>query len=144
MIEAKQQHLKTYFDSCKNNLSGVKEEILIDDLVKDLKRKAEWIKAHLRTNEWIQTDEGHGWFNGYYDNAGKALEGETEDGVRMTLTGQVFALMGDIATDEQAKDIVASCKKYLRDPSVAGYRLNTDFREVKLKYGRMFGFAFWT
>ena len=60
----------------------------------------------------------------------------------MTLTGQTFALMGGVATDEQAEEIVRSANRYLYDPSVGGYRLNTDFGEVMLNLGRCFGFAF--
>ena len=33
----------------------------------------------------------------------RRVEGDGAGGVRMTLTGQVFTLMGDIATDEQAR-----------------------------------------
>ena len=62
----------------------------------------------------------------------------------MTLTGQVFALMGGIATDEQARQIVRSVERYLYDASVGGYRLNTNFNEVRLDLGRCFGFAFGT
>ena len=64
----------------------------------------------------------------------------------MTLTGQVFALMGGIATDEQARQIVRAADRYLYDPGVGGYRLNTDFgreaERLSMKLGRCFGFAF--
>jgi len=60
------------------------------------------------------------------------------------LTGQVFALMGGIATDEQAQHIVRSVERYLYDPTVGGYRLNTNFGETLLNLGRCFGFAFGT
>jgi cellobiose phosphorylase len=66
--------------------------------------------------------------------------------VRMTLTGQVFALMGGIATDEQARQIVQAADRYLHDPNVGGYRLNTDFgpasEKLSMSLGRCFGFAF--
>jgi cellobiose phosphorylase len=64
----------------------------------------------------------------------------------MTLTGQVFALMGGIATDEQARQIARAADRYLHDPGVGGYRLNTDFgpaaARLSMSLGRCFGFAF--
>jgi cellobiose phosphorylase len=60
----------------------------------------------------------------------------------MTLTGQVFALMGGAASDEQAHEIVRAADRTLFDESVGGYRLNTDFGEVRHNLGRAFGFAY--
>ncbi len=60
----------------------------------------------------------------------------------MTLTGQVFTLMAGVATDEQAHEIVRAADRYLYEPCLGGYRLNTDFGEVLLNLGRCFGFAF--
>ena len=103
---------------------------------------ADWIAEHIRENEWITNKEGYSWFNGYYDNSGKAVEGDFESGVRMMLTGQVFAIMSQTATEEQVKEIVKAADKYLYDEAIGGYRLNTNFHEVKTDLGRMFGFAF--
>ena len=89
-------------------------------------------------HEW----PGHGWFNGYYDNSGNRLEGYHPLGVRMTLTGQVFTLMGGIATEAQAEQIIRAVDDYLFDASVGGYRLNTNFYDVLMDMGRCFGFAF--
>ena len=58
------------------------------------------------------------------------------------LTGQVFTVMADVATDEQVVAIAKSADKYLYDEAIGGYRLNTDFKEVKTDLGRLFGFAF--
>jgi cellobiose phosphorylase len=96
----------------------------------------------LRAQEWIETSEGFAWFNGYYDNDGTRVEGDHPTGARMTLTGQVFALMGGIATEEQARAIVRAADGYLLDPQVGGYRLNTDFGQLLLNLGRCFGFAY--
>lgn len=98
--------------------------------------------AHIRGNERVQSGEGCEWFNGYYDNAGERLEGDGPSGVRMTLTGQVFPLMMGVATDGQAAKAAAACRRYLYDGKLGGYRLNTDFHEVKLDMGRLFGYAF--
>jgi cellobiose phosphorylase len=58
------------------------------------------------------------------------------------LTGQVFTIMSRIATDEQVKEIVKASDNYLYDGAVGGYKLNTNFAEVKDDLGRMFGFAY--
>ena len=38
----------------------------------------------------------------------------------MTLTGQVFAIMGNIASNEQINKILNASRKYLYDASVRG------------------------
>jgi len=86
--------------------------------------------------------EGYQWFNGYYDNEGNRLEGDHPNGVRMTLTGQVFTLLCGIADHEQAKQVIRSVDHCLVDPAVGGPRLNTDFKDVLLNMGRCFGFAY--
>ena len=59
----------------------------------------------------------------------------------MMLTGQVFSIMAGTATEEQIRQITKSADRYLYDEKVGGYRLNTDFGEVKTDLGRMFGFS---
>ena len=140
--EEKQKLLESYFDCTKHKISGEKILIPIEKLSKDLERKANWMTHQIRNNEWIQNNDGFRWFNSYYDDNGQRVEGDFANGVRMILTGQVFTLMGEIATDEQAKDILKAVDKYLYDPSVRGYRLNTNFGEVLHSLGRAFGFAY--
>ena len=60
----------------------------------------------------------------------------------MTLTGQVFSVMNGIADRQQVEKIVKSADGLLYDAEHGGYRLNTDFGEVKTDMGRMFGFAY--
>lgn len=141
-VTARQQRLKEYFASLRHTISGKKVLVALSVLASDLDTKAEWMVAHIRTQEWISNREGYSWFNGYYDNDGQRLEGDHKNGVRMTLTGQVFTLMGGIATDTQAEAILQAAEHYLFDESVGGYRLNTNFNEVLLNMGRCFGFAF--
>ncbi|CAG0937102.1 cellobiose phosphorylase [Thermoflexales bacterium] len=141
-IAAKHERLTAYFESVRHTLTGKKIRVTLGDLANDLRRKAEWIFEHLRQQEWITDQAGFAWFNGYYDNDGLRVEGDHPNGVRMTLTGQVFTLMGGIATDEQAREIVRAADRYLYEPRMGGYRLNTDFGAVLLNLGRCFGFAF--
>ena len=142
VVTAKQGRLAQYFAACTHTVSGVKLKVSLTDLARDLAAKADWLTAHLRSQEWITDRAGFGWFNGYYDNDGRRVEGDGPHGVRMTLTGQVFALMGGIATDAQAREIVRAADRYLYDRRLGGYRLNTDFGGMQHNMGRCFGFAF--
>jgi len=111
-------------------------------LAEDLQRKACWLRVHLRRHEWLENANGFRWFNGYYDNNGERVEGDYAAGVRMTLTGQVFAIMGGIADEAQVGDIIQAVDRYLKDPILGGYRLNTDFGGMQTALGRAFGFAY--
>ncbi|MBU4590237.1 MAG: cellobiose phosphorylase [Candidatus Omnitrophica bacterium] len=104
--------------------------------------KADRLIKHIRKKEWVKTKAGYSFFNGYYDNKGRRVEGDHKNGVRMTLTGQVFPIMSGVATDKQVKQIWRSAKKYLRDKRSGGFRLNTDFGEIYPDLGRAFGFAY--
>jgi cellobiose phosphorylase len=138
----KRSLLQRFFEAGRSRISGRKVKISIDALVADLRRKADWIGEHIRTNEWIGDNAGYRWFNGYYDNDGVRVEGDHPLGVRMTLTGQVFTIMGGIADEEQIRQVVQATDRYLLDPVTGGYRLNTNFHEVKMNMGRCFGFAY--
>lgn len=140
--EAKQKLLKDYYQKVRHNVSGKNRKFDIDTLVHDLEKKSAWLSEHIRSQEWIKNKDGYEWFNGYYDDKGQRVEGDFPAGVRMTLTGQVFAIMGQVATDAQVQKASESVTRYLKDPKIGGYRLNSDFREVKLDMGRGFGFAF--
>lgn len=140
--EAKTALLREYYNTCRHNISGEKVLLDIEKVSEDLKKKAEWLFEHVRKNEIVKSQEGYEWFNGYYDNAGKQVEGDNPAGVRMTLTGQVFPVMMGIATDEQISKVVDAANRYLFDQNIGGYRLNSNFHEVKLDLGRCFGFAF--
>ncbi|NIV31522.1 MAG: cellobiose phosphorylase, partial [Anaerolineae bacterium] len=102
-VGAKQSRLDRYFAGTEHAISGERVAVGLHDLAADLAAKADWLYAHLRSQEWLQQSEDAGWFNGYYDEEGQRLEGEHAGGVRMTLTGQVFTLMGGVATGEQAR-----------------------------------------
>lgn len=141
-VAAKRGLLEKYFSACRHNVSGKKVKMNVRTLAKDLEEKSAWLSEQVRKNEWIVNRDGYEWFNGYYDDQGKKVEGDHEKGVRMTLTGQVFSVMSGIATNEQVSKITRSVKKYLKDKKIGGYRLNTDFHELKLDLGRGFGFAF--
>ena len=124
----------------KSAAGGV--QFSLNKLAASLEEKADWLTGWLRAHEWIGAGDGEGWYNSYYDNHGQAVEGIFPSGVRMMLTGQVFAIMGGVAGDGQVEQITRAADHYLYRPEIGGYRLNTDFHELKFDLGRMFGFAY--
>lgn len=141
-ISGKREILSRYTDACRHNIDGERSIFKLRELAEDLTEKAAWLISRLRTCEWIAGESGEGWFNSYYDNHGQPVEGFQHGHVRMMLTGQVFAVMGGVADDDQIRQIVKSADRYLYREEIGGYRLNTDFHELKLDMGRMFGFAY--
>lgn len=140
-VSAKHERLNRYYQAASRQVSGKKATVEIQALAADLTGKAEWMTKHLREQEWISSAEGYEWFNGYYNNDGERVEGDHPQGVRMTLTGQVFGIMGGVASDEQVKKMSAAVDRYLLDPEI-GYRLNSRFDGIQQNLGRAFGFAF--
>jgi len=140
--DAKNQAILQYGKSCRHTISGKTAALKISRLVENLREKADWMQNHINRTEWVTDQDGDGWFNGYYDNRGRRVEGENESGVRMMLTSQVFAIMGGTADKERIRSITKSADKYLYEKHIGGYRLNTDFHELKTDLGRMFGFAY--
>lgn len=138
----KQRCLRQYGQSCRHAITGNKICVKASDLAQSLRTKAAWMKEHIRKTEWVSDAQGNGWFNGYYDNHGRKVEGAFENGVRIMLTSQVFAIMCGTATEEQIVSVTKSADQYLFDAGQGGYRLNTDFHEIKTDLGRMFGFAY--
>lgn len=141
-ILQKKSVLEQYGRRCAHTVSGKKVSMPLAGLADNLDEKAGWLMHHIRSQEWIEAGEGEGWFNSYYDNHGRRVEGVTENGVRMMLTGQVFAIMSGTAGDDQVRAVTRSANRYLYRKELGGYRLNTDFHELKFDMGRMFGFAY--
>ncbi|MFN2364754.1 MAG: GH36-type glycosyl hydrolase domain-containing protein, partial [Halarsenatibacteraceae bacterium] len=141
-VSYKTQLLDEYHNLCQNGISGQKIKVSINNIVSDLEVKGNWIKEHLNRNEWLENQAGYNWYNGYYDNDGERLEGDHPKGPRMTLTGQVFPIIAGVPDDQQIEKIIKTVDHYLKDKSVGGYRLNTDFKEIKTNLGRLFGFAY--
>lgn len=137
--------LDAYLRRSSRCVGGKKINVLIGTLVKQLQVFAGALQENVRAKEWIRgqdLEQREGWYNSYYDNSKKQVEGYSELGVRMMLTGQVFAIMSGIATSAQISSICYSADKYLYRRNLGGYRLNTDFHEMKFDMGRMFGFAY--
>lgn len=141
-VQAKKKRLEKYFESVQPVISGKKVNVPVKKLVQDLEEKSAFIAAHIRKKEWIQTHAGEGFYNGYYDNHGRRVEGEFPQGLRMTLAGQVFPVMSRVADPNQVREIFKTAKRYLKDKQHGGWRLNTDFHAVRPDLGRAFSFAY--
>lgn len=141
-INGKRETLSRYMDICHHNIDGGRTPFPLRELAENLRQKAEWLTSHIRSSEWIDNGEDEGWFNSYYDNHGQPVEGFSHGHIRMMLTGQVFAIMGGVADDDRIRRIIRAADRYLYRKEIGGYRLNTDFHELKLDMGRMFGFAY--
>jgi len=141
-VPEKKKILQKYMGLCRHNISGKKIKTDIHSLAQNLAHKAEWLKSHIRRTEWISGADGEGWFNSYYDNDGQPVEKYAGEDTRMMLTGQVFAIMSGTAREEQVAQICKSSDRYLYDKKAGGYRLNTNFHELKFNLGRMSGFAY--
>lgn len=138
-IENKLNSLEEFFDSVSHKISGNKININKKELIEKLNIIADAIKNHINANEWQQKDN-IGFYNSYYDNDSKKL-GSLDDEL-MLLTGQVFTIMCNVASDEYIPMIVKAADKYLYNPKCGGYLLNNNFNELRLNMGRQFGFAF--
>ncbi len=141
-VSAKQERLGSYFDRVSGHLSGEKVTLPLKSIAADLASKADWLKRLIREQEWLADGDRGGWFNGYYANDGQRVEGTCAEGVRMTLTGQVFPLMAGVATANQALAVVQAADEHLYDQNLNGHRLNTHFGDNPPRLGRAFGFAY--
>ena len=147
--QAKHQHLfGKYFHSVQPGISGETVDLAIKEVARDLRAKGHWIFTHIRRQEKVQYEKGSKafeWFNGYYDNNARQVEGFKDQRVRMTLTGQVFAIMSGLASSQEIEGVVSSVNQFLKDKELGGLRLNTDFGVAHyMELGRAFGFAYGT
>lgn len=138
----KQAQLTAYCDTVSHAISGYYQTLPVSELQAVLLAMADEMSLPL-SNEWIKTVDGHEFFNGYYDNDGRAVEGSQSDGsVRMTLPGQVFPILSGIATHEQIESMWQSMTHFLRDPKTGGFHLNTNFGDIQMSLGRAFSFSY--
>ncbi len=141
-VKAKQDRLQAYLSLVANDVSGHRMAVSVKDLVRDLRAKSRDVSERIRKQEWVKAGRDGSFFNGYYDDHGKRVEGRNAAGTRMSLTGQVFPVMAGIATEAQTDGVIQSVRKLLRDPRTGGVRLNTDFGGIQHALGRAFSFAY--
>jgi cellobiose phosphorylase len=133
----KQSRLQTYFNKTKN-ISGKKTALDLDDLIEDLKEKSNHLSNWLIKKEWLSA----GFFNGYYDNKGRRVEGISKKAKKMMLASSVFAIMSGCLNKKYIDKLWFSIKKHLKDKRTGGFRLNTDFKSLYIDLGRAFGFSY--
>lgn len=137
-VHEKRRILSAYFLKVQPRMSGTKVWIAKETLITNLREKASWLKDRLRRQEWLS----EGFFNGYYDNRGRRVEGRSRQGTRMMLASQVFPILSGVADAGQVGKAVASVNRFLRDPRTGCIHLNTDFKEECHHLGRAFSFAY--
>lgn len=135
---AKLKLLQEYYAKTQPMVSGKKAEIDTAALISQLTIKSRWMMQRIRKKEWLQ----EGFFNGYYDNKSRRVEGSRSKGMRMILASQVFPVMSGAADGKQIKSIIASVRKYLYDKKLGGVHLNTDFHDEQQALGRAFSFVY--
>jgi cellobiose phosphorylase len=136
---AKQERLEQYYLRLENGFCGEKKRVSITLLAEELCRMGKWVLEHVRTAEWIESKTGYGFFNGYYNDDGERVDGDCNDGLRMNLTAQTFAIMSGAATDLQVQRTYDAARAILKDPGTEGYRLTTPLGPNRWNLGR--GFA---
>lgn len=98
-----------------------------------LNKKHQSMVKHLR-----QYGKHHsGALQSYIDNDGAFLDNDS-----LSLTGQAMALLSQTVSMSEAKKIARVTKSYLFDKKIGGYKLNSDYKTIKLNMGRAYGFAY--
>jgi len=142
-VAKKQEHLHTYFNQVSQPNNQSARVMSLSQLITTLETMASLWRNHINQQEFIQADKSNsGFYNGYYDNFGNRLETAKQGEVRMTLTGQVFPLMAQLASPERLKQVITSVREHLYHKDFQGLKLNTSLGEDKHHLGRLMGFAF--
>ena len=103
---------------------------------KDLIKEIEYYAFNLQ-NKIQHAFMENGALQSYIDNDGNPLDDNT-----VSLTGQAMALLSETLLEEDALKVANVTRKHLFDKSLGGYKLNEDYKEVKLNMGRAYGFAY--
>ncbi len=141
-VEAKNKRLNSYFNLVSYRVSGQKVSVPIADLVADLRHKYQEISRHLLEHEWVSLSPTEGFFNGHYNNLGRAQHGVQNDGVSMDLTSQVIPILSGIVPDKRIRQILPALDYNLAESHFSGYRLCTPYPKLDLNMGRVSGFIY--
>jgi cellobiose phosphorylase len=140
--EDKHKVLAQYFSAAGSKVTGVRKQIDIEQLIADLTDKYEHSSGIVRNQEWLETMDGDGYFNGHYDDLGCRMHGDFAEGPRMDLTSQVMPVMFDIADDDQVDKLYKAARKILGTEGEKGLRLCTRYPDIDLNIGRITGFVY--
>lgn len=123
--------LDTFFDKVED-FKDQKVNYATKDLIKEIEYYA-FNLQHKITQAFME----NGALQSYIDNDGSPLDHHT-----VSLTGQAMALLSGTLLEEDALNIANVTRKHLFDKTLGGYKLNEDYKEVKLNMGRAYGFAY--
>lgn len=129
----KDPNLESFFDEV-SHFNGETTFVNTEKLVKALKSKSKSMIKHLDTFGV----HPNGALQSYIDNDGIFLDRYDT----LSLTGQTMALLSETVSKSRALKIAKETKKALFNPNIGGYKLNSNFTEVKLNMGRAYGFAY--
>ena len=131
----KNYSLSQFFDDV-SNFNG--EVVFVDKnkIIKGLNKKSKLMIKHM-TQFGINEN---GSLQSYIDNDGNLLDSIDQ----VSLTGQAMALLNRTVSIKQARKIAKATKKHLYDKQIGGYRLNSNYNEIKMNMGRAYGFAYGT
>nr|WP_320665379.1 hypothetical protein [Paracholeplasma sp.] len=135
LILNKNYSLDMFFDDVHDftdNKVSIDKEILASELTK----KATLVLKQI--NKYAFMPEGG--LQSYIDNDGNFLDSSST----LSLTGQTMALLNQTLSKTQAKKVSNVTKKHLFDRMIGGYRLNSNYQDVKMNMGRAYGFAYGT
>ena len=139
---AKRIVLENYFKSVEHSVIGRKEDVVIDELIRDLKVKSEHISSHILENEILTTKKGLRFFNGHYDNLENKIGGEKNGSIMMDLTSQVIPIISNVSNKKMSAEVYEAIKKVLKDEGSPGIRLTSEFKEIDMNVGRITGFVY--
>lgn len=140
----RRQRLEEYCDLVARGLSGDTLVMSASGIARILAEMGENLLDQVGGQEFFEQGD-YSWFNGYYDDHHRRLEepsGNPQEEPNITLTGQTFPIMAGVPGPEEVQAVVGTVRRRLWDDDLGGVRLNSDFKEVKLDMGRLFGFAY--
>lgn len=124
--------LNHFFDEVEI-FSGKTVEIEKKDLVKALNELADHRIKKLQKEAFKKNK-----FQSYYDNDGH--DADTEETI--SLTGQAMALLSKTASPAQSALLASTTRNLLYDIHMGGYKLNSNYHQIRTNMGRAYGFAY--
>lgn len=127
--------LNDYFDDVRIYNDN---KVFMDSLKlqKQLIRLADDLLSNIKENAF----NSNGSLQSYIDNDNNYLDSDDT----LSLTGQAMALLNQTLSKNEAIRVAKQTKKRLFNRSIGGYKLNSNYHEVKLNMGRAYGFAYGT
>jgi len=141
--EKKREHLGAFFKDVASKLSGKRVQVEVSELVNDLRIKADSIFKRIREQEWVNTADGESFFNAYYDETGRRVDGDRDDmPTQMNLAAQAMTLLAGLPCENRVDAILRSVERYLGGHVTGLPALCTDTKGPYMALGRNFGYGY--